>query len=98
MIGTPAFRDEHCINDYVHLKVDTKYHLSQKQVTVHSVIFKVQGEKSYRLYLAYDTTHDQVFVNVSICEMLKEVDEEMFRDGTVLIQSKPVQIVHASTN
>ena len=33
-----------------------------------------------------DTTRDQVFVEVAIREMLKKVDEEMFRDGMVLIQ------------
>ena len=44
-------------------------HWSHEQVTVHSGIMKVKGEKTYHLYFSDSLKHDQVFV--------KKVPEEM---------------------
>eukprot|EP00794_Sanderia_malayensis_P020851 gene20851-22896_t len=88
MFNTVSIDIDFCENLSVPVKQEPQsLHWCHQQVTVHSGILKVQAEKSYHPYLSDDTTQDQVFVNVAIREILKEVDEEMFRDGTVLIQS-----------
>ena len=62
------------INFAENLTVPVKYqpqslHWSHEQVTVHSGIMKVKGEKTYHLYFSDSLKHDQVFV--------KKVPEEM---------------------
>ncbi|XP_066932940.1 uncharacterized protein [Clytia hemisphaerica] len=59
------------------LSIPVKYepqslHWSHQQVTVHSGISKIRGEKSYHAYVSDDLKHDQHFVQVSIMEMLKK--------------------------
>ena len=48
-------------------------HWSHEQVTIHSGIMKLEGEKSYHPYVSNDKKHDQQFVYVVLEEMLKEV-------------------------
>ena len=74
---------ENCItldaNFAENLKVPVKYesqtmHWCHQQITIHSGITKSNGEKTYHAYFSDDTTHDQVFVDTAMKEMLKEED------------------------
>ena len=64
------------------LLVPVKYepqslHWSHKQVTIHSGILKLNGEKSYHPYISEDRQHDQSFVKIVIEEMLNTVDKNL---------------------
>ena len=48
-------------------------HWSHEEITVHSGILKVSGEKSYHPYLSDDRSHNQKFVKVVMGEMLNEI-------------------------
>lgn len=49
-------------------------HWCHQQVTVHSGILKVEGEKSCHPYFSNDRKHDQQFVNIVMKEMLQGVN------------------------
>ena len=49
-------------------------HWSHCQVTLHSVILKNTGEKSYHAYFSDDRKHDQVFVKLEMKEMMNEAE------------------------
>ena len=49
-------------------------HWSHSQVTVHSGILKIDGEKFYHPYLSDDRKHDQKFVLLCLEEMLATVE------------------------
>ena len=64
------------------LSVPVKYepqslHWSHKQVTIHSGILKLNGEKSYHPYISEDRQHDQSFVKIVIEEMLNTVNKNL---------------------
>ena len=72
------------------LLVPVKYepqslHWSHKQVTIHSGILKLNGEKSYHPYISEDRQHDQSFVKIVIEEMLNTVDKKL--PGICVIES-----------
>lgn len=48
-------------------------HWSKEQVTVHSGILKYNGHKSYHPYFSDTRVHDQVFVRLTVDEMISEV-------------------------
>jgi len=61
------------------LAVPVKYepqslHWRHQQITVHSGIGKVNGEKSYHPYQSNERTHDQHSVQLAISEMLRDVE------------------------
>ena len=60
-------------------------HWSHQQVTIHSGIRKLKGEKSYHPYVSNDLKHDQQFVQLAITEMLSEV--EIQADEYIVIES-----------
>ena len=49
-------------------------HWSHPQVSVHSGILKLYGEKYYHPYISDDLKHDQKFVRVCVEEMLSSID------------------------
>lgn len=53
------------------------YHRSNQQVSVHSLILKFQGDKSYHRYFSDDLRHDQSFVLAAIKETLRQVDTDV---------------------
>ena len=59
-------------------------HWSYTQITVHSGIVKVEGEKSYHPYFSDNRKHDQVFVKLSIEKMLSDVD---ISDKIIVVES-----------
>ena len=61
-------------------------HWSHEQVTIHSGIMKLQGEKSYHPYISNDKKHDQHFVHVALQEMLKKVST-LPEDCYIVIES-----------
>ena len=60
-------------------------HWSHQQVTIHSGIRKIKGEKSYHPYVSNDLKHDQQFMQLAITEMLREV--EIQADEYIVIES-----------
>ena len=61
------------------LSIPVKYepqslHWYHEQVTIHSGIVKLHGEKSYHPYVSDDRKHDQKFVKLVLEEMLATVD------------------------
>ena len=72
------------------LTVPVKYepqslHWSHEQVTVHSGILKVKGEKTYHPYFLDSLKHDQVFVKKVPEEMLSDI--EIPQESMIVIQS-----------
>ena len=72
------------------LSIPVKYepqslHWSHQQVTIHSGIRKIKGEKSYHPYVSNDLKHDQQFMQLAITEMLREV--EIQADEYIVIES-----------
>ena len=62
------------------LSVPVKYepqclHWSHKQVSMHSGIFKSNGEKVYHIYLSEDKVHGQQFIGVTLNQMLNNTDD-----------------------
>lgn len=60
------------------LSVPVKYepqslHWHHEQVTVHSGICKVNGEKTYHAHISDDKKHDQTFVDVVLSDILQEI-------------------------
>lgn len=49
-------------------------HWSYTQITVHSSIVKVDGEKSYHPYFSDKRNHDLVFVKILIDKMISNID------------------------
>ena len=60
-------------------------HWCHKQVTVHSGILKMNGEKSYHPYLSDDIKHDNVLVDTALREMTVSI--EPGQGQTLLINS-----------
>lgn len=61
-------------------------HWHKEQVSVHSGILKHLGEKSYHPYFSDSKTHDQVFVNAVLKEMLNTV-VQIDANDTIIIES-----------
>ena len=59
-------------------------HWSHEQVTVHSGILKVKGEKTYHPYFLDSLKHDQVFVKKVPEEMLSDI--EIPQESMIVIQ------------
>ena len=73
------------------LSIPVKYgsqslHWGHDQITIHSGILQVDGEKSYHPYLSKDHKHDQQFVQIILEEMLLEV-EYITVETTIAIES-----------
>ena len=58
-------------------------HWSKKQVTVHSGIVKVNGNKGYHPYVSNSRVHDQIFVKSALEEMIESTDG--LNDSTTLV-------------
>ena len=58
-------------------------HWSKKQVTVHSGIVKVNGNKVYHPYVSNSRVHDQIFVKSALEEMIESTDG--LNDSTTLV-------------
>ena len=72
------------------LTVPVKYepqslHWCHEQVTVHSGIMKVKGEKTYHPYFSDSLRLDQVFVKKVLEEMLSDI--EIPQESTIVIES-----------
>ena len=68
-------------------------HWCHQQVRIHSGITKINGEKTYHPYFSEDKTHDSVFSNIAIKEMLDGADLQ--EAEVIIIESdnyKSVQI------
>ena len=58
---------------------------SHQQVTIHSGILKVNGEKPYHPYFSDDRLHDSTFTDIAIKEMLTFTDVQ--ESDAIIIES-----------
>ena len=60
-------------------------HWSHRQVTIHSGILKVNGEKSYHPYFLDNKLHESTFTDIAIKEMLTSTDVQ--ESDAIIIES-----------